>query len=280
MQSAADGLFIHAIAENANSRIRSMPASGYTSSGTQFYAHTGSANNTATVAQHGILSPISGAGVAYYLFGNDASPRYIHCVVEVTSGRFLHWSFGTLLKRGTWTGGGYNHPMFWSTASNTAANQTIPFDVGAPETNSKRYTRCDGLLARSSPAWSQSVGSLTKGVLNANTDPVRYLAASGLNDWTQRSTLAPLYAILKRLDADTISNTTRALHLGEFQDVRFISMEGRNPGDILTIGSDNWHVFPIREKPSSPDTGSSAYSITGTAPNHHTNLSGLAYRET
>lgn len=277
MESEADGLFIHAIAENSSTRIRSMPASGYTSSGTDFFAHSGSANNTSTLTQHVILQPLSGAGVAYHLFGNDSAPRFIHVVAEPTAGHFIHWSFGTIQKYGTWTGGGYSTATSWLPTSTVAGNQAILFDSRSPISASKQYLRCDGLLGRSSPAWSQSAGSLSLGTINGANYPVQTIARQ-MNPWTGRTSLAPIYSILKAADTDSLLNTSRALILGVYQDVRFVSMDGRNPGEVLTLGSDEWLLFPLRWKPPAPSLAGGIFDCGGSSPDSHSNNFGYAYK--
>lgn len=279
MNSDEDGLWVHAIAENSNTRIRSMPASGYTGSGTNFFAHTGSANNTSTVAQHVILSPISGAGVSYYLFGNDAAPRYITVVAETSAGVFLHWWFGTLRKFGTYTGGGYDTAQFYGNSASDNVH-TLPgaqsSGSGTANSSSKHYLRADGLLGKSSPFWTQQPWRNCQGILSGVGDVTRTLVAGGAQQLTGRSLLAPVYAALKNNEGDSM-NSSRLIYLGEVQNTRVISMDGRNAaGEVLTIGGDSWYVFPARSKPSSPSTGESALSVVNNA--NHSNNMGFAYK--
>ena len=278
MESAADGVFIHAISEAASHRIRSMIATGYTGPSTQFYAHAGSANNSATVSDHvHVRAPnFGGTHVAYWLFGNASAPRYIHCVVEVTAGKFLHWSFGTISKfsAGAWTGGGYNTGMFWPDSVPTGSSW--PFSHRPGTANAKAYMRADGLLGAGTPGWKRDFGTVANGLSDTNSF-TNWLMAGGLNSFTQRSVLAPIYAKVEQSESGGVQQN---MILGVFPDVRMVSLDGRIPGEVLTVGSDDWYVFPVREKPASPATGSSAYSMTGSAPNHHFNLLGLAYKRT
>ena len=71
--------------------------------------------------------------------------------------------------------------------------------------------------------------------------------------------------------------------VGHIPDMRFVSMNGREPGEIITIGPDDWYLFPMHIKTTDGvSSTSSAYTNTftsGGAPNNDSNLMGLAYRK-
>ena len=49
--------------------------------------------------------------------------------------------------------------------------------------------------------------------------------------------------------------------------------------ETLTIGSDEWLIFPARQMGAVPTTGTDAYQFTGATPNHQSNHAGYAYKK-
>lgn len=266
----SDGHVVNIIAENTNGRWRAQPSTAWINNSTNFYAHTGTPNSGGAVTTTVQFTLLNGSGVAYHFFASDSAPRYIHVVAETTANRFSHFSFGTITKLGTWTGGGYVTGL---AASTTVVTQTMyPFGYDINITNGTQWLRVDNLVGLGSPGWRQEWGQFET---NDGGEPMtNYLWKCGLDTQTQRSMLAPIFCVAEAAEGQPVS---AGLLLGSIPNARFISMEGRQPGETLTIGSDTWRVFPIREKVSA--TGTAAYTAAGTAPNFHTALSGLAYRQ-
>ena len=273
---SSDGIFVNAIAEAASNRIRSMIATAY-SSGTQFYAQSGAAGGgSSTVSTHTVLGLLSGmSSNNYYLFGNTSSPRYVHAVLEIAAGKFLHWMFGTCAKYGTFTGGGYNTCLYWDPSTNVGIH--VPFAWRPAVTQCTSYLRADSLLGGGSPQWKKDLGFLmyNSGLGAQNLTPI--LAAPGLNNLTMRSHLLPNFLKIEQTETGGVQNN---IVIGHTPDLRFISMDGRAPKDELTIGTDTWKVFPVYTKWPSPASSSNVFLIPqGSAPNSHSSLAGFAFRK-
>lgn len=66
-------------------------------------------------------------------------------------------------------------------------------------------------------------------------------------------------------------NASNAIHIGSFPNVRLCSMEGYNPADEVTFGSDTWVVFPMLRK--------TALAIWGTTHAITSATTGFAYKK-
>lgn len=269
----SDGHVVNIIPDHANTRLRAQPSTAWINNTTNFEDHTGSPNTgglMSTTVQMSLFT--AGAGVAYHLFGNNAGPRYIHLIAETSASRFSHFSFGTITKVGTWTGGGYVTGSAFSTTNSTQMWPAFGYDANV--TNGTQWMRVDNLVGLGSPGWRQEWGSLA--LFDVGQPMVDNLWKCGLDTQTQRSLLAPVYCVAKTNEASTPG---QCVFLGTVPDVRLVSLQGRLPGEVLTIGADDWHVFPLREK-ATPVSDSVAYSFAGSAPNFVSNYLGIAYRET
>lgn len=127
------------------------------------------------------------------------------------------------------------------------------------------------------PTWSEEIGYAHG--YNTGSAGFRGFMGSlywgGLIELSQRTPLAPNF-----LKTEQTGSPGQTIILGHTPDLRIISMEGRNPdGETVTIGSDDWLLFPARTTGSTVQTGSNAYLFTGTAPNHQSNLAGYAYKK-
>lgn len=271
----SDDIWVHAIAVGASDRIHFQPATGYTSGGaTSFEDHPGSPDTSGSANTFGRFEAIPGPHTAYYLFGNGSSPRYIHCVVEVSSGIYSHWHFGTVEKFGTYTGGGYCTSLIWSGAVSTSRP---PFAsagaAGGPPMTSvhAQWFRTDGVLGAGSPNWTREFGPMQNSSQVANLRaPESNLWLGGLMPITQRTILAPIF-LRKNL---TVSVPGRNVLLGRVQDTRLVSMEFHSGGDEITIGSDVWKIFPPRAKNTLP-VDNTMTTFTTTSSGYH----GLAFRK-
>jgi len=270
----SDDLWVHAIAVGASDRIHFQPSTGYTAGGaTAFEDHPGSPDTTAASNTFGRFEAIPGPHTAYYLFGNDSSPRYIHCVVEVSSGVYSHWHFGTVEKFGTYTGGGYVTSLIWSGSASTSRP---PFasagaSIGPAMTSvHAQWFRTDGVLGAASPNWTREFGPLQNAPTSSLRSAEHMLWMGGLMPVTQRTILAPIF-FRKNL---TVSSVGRNVNLGRVQDVRMVSMEFHSGGDEIIIGSDTWKIFPPRAKDTAAiDSGMTTFTTTSSG------YWGLAFRK-
>lgn len=290
--SATDNPFFHFLYDDdtTTARIDCQPSVSDAGISSPYYAHTGSPNTsggngtTVSIGQRGATSSqgFEGASQAYHFFGGSTSDgRYCHVVVEGDAGVFFHLLFGTIEKAGTFGGGAY------MTAMQTRQDGQVmwPFCGSPGNWYSTQWLRCDDVLTGGSYTtdggtsyWSRNFGTCHY----FRQNPAVYYSmpwyCGGLIAYNQRSVLGPNPVVVWE-DAVPGLGDDHAI-LGHIPDCRPCSMFGREPNEIITIGSDDWHIFPVHQKLEGA-TGTSTYTNTntGTAPNNFSNYAGFAYLE-
>lgn len=209
--------------------------------------------NNGGVSSRG-LQQFVGPYPTLYLFSN-ATADYVHCVLEVQTGVFLHLHFGNLIHFGTWTGGGYYSCTVWNLGDNTQGNPiSIPGSNShtAPFDNQPTFV-FDWTVHYEQGAdhWIAPSGDTTQGgvIRRQGRGSVRGGFGRAFKNITESlfSGLIPLAPILigKVQQADT-PPTIR--FIGEVPDFRMINMTNLAPADEFSIGSDTWKVFPLSSK--------------------------------
>lgn len=205
--------------------------------------------------------------------GTDAS--YIHAVIQIGARSWRHFHVGRVLKYGTWVGGNYIFGHFHVQGSGQITdpydgNHTQPFggmrsDNAAFGPQRAGVLHCEG-LAGSGPnnaiIW---FGSTATGISRANTvakivgdvNQSNYdighfkvvswatLLGGGLQQ-IQKSLLAnasPLVpmTVFGKFDFNSVQSWCA---LGTIPDVFRINMKDFSPAETITIGSDDYVVFP------------------------------------
>lgn len=273
----------------ASAHIACQPSVSDGGSGVAFYAHTGSPNTSGsggtfvTMGQRGssVDQGFSGTHTAYFFFtGSTSDGRYCHVIVEGTSGVYFHLYFGTLEKAGTFTGGQYvTAGNFTTTAFNW------PFQFNEAKVNSTSWIRCDEFFTSisvttdaGSSRWHEAPG-----FAHNNTGGSTSYAAGwyqgGLIAFNQRTPFGPNLLVIWNSLSPTPAATLNKI-LGHVPDARLCSMDQREGGDKLTIGSDDWHIFPVHVKDVITDNEAYNDSNPGApAPHHRSNLAGFALLE-
>ena len=107
-----------------------------------------------------------GPYLSYHFFADDTAPfDYIHCVVQVSSGIYRHFGFGSIVKFGdNWTGGEYVFGQYMDTPSTSAPTDTSHvalFDgLGAGVNEERRGATiriASGLPNQGAAVWGVSV---------------------------------------------------------------------------------------------------------------------------
>lgn len=197
------------------------------------------------------INKMPGAFAAYWFFEGD---DYIHIVVEVEAGRFRHLQGGTVEKACTFTGGTYcmGLQLYYNlnTASDPASmNNVYPWATHTISSTSRNFIYADagggdGVqwhssyqsdTYRHSGMWRET-NSLT------GSEPYR-------NGYLRRLLNATPSAVnglpvLERPRA--LIRKTSGLHvnLGAPRDLRLVSIQNHAAGSVMTIGSDEWYLFP------------------------------------
>lgn len=263
---------VYAVVAYDASNIYLMGATGY-ASGSAWNAQPGNSGMTSTT------NFMSGTHKAYHFFAGDT---YMYVVVEVTTNIFRHFNFGLLTKYGTYTGGQFVNGTRWGTLRyyGNYGNDSFcnypdhnyhggPFDALAYESygvnnhvradidgNSNKYWR----IRRADDGNSQARGT----VRNGDVSLMDSLSDRSVNTFNQRTILLPIYV-------DVTRGSGLYSLVGQAPDCRSINMANYNPGQIITIGSDQWVIFPIVQK---TNTWDDQYSYVQSSGNY-----ALAYKK-
>lgn len=226
-------------------------------------------NNTPYVNSEAIDRPIHwtsnmpGPYQAYHFFSGD---DYVHVVVEVTPGSYRHFGFGVLEKAGEITNAVYAHGTRWNYTVNYIDNiindeHNIPFDSfsGNAEHNSIHPA---GTLVR---ADSDGVSPRWISMIDRSSDNSGYFDGWGGFRASGYYTQVPLYPLMRLPPSEL---TGRAVmfpclmgvyrpggfrsFVGSPRDVRWMRIDNLAPGDLFSIGPDQWRAFPIIRK-NGPD---------------------------
>lgn len=201
-----------------------------------------------------------GPCVQYYFFTN-ATGDYIHVVIETIPNEFEMFAFGDLIKQGSYTGGQYvagkywDHGSSWDTWNNTA--HSVMFDGRCSDVN----TYQDHVqINQDSKVWANlhDLDTPYDGYIFGDT---RYYCLSDIHALSSSFTdKAPMFPILLTyIRLNTLSNCA---FIGYVPDIRNVSIENYTPGEVVSLGTDEWMVFPHMKKndPATQDEANSGWS--------------------
>lgn len=212
-----------------------------------------------------------------YLFGANSPKSYIHCVIEFQSGSYAHLAFGEMDKVGTWTGGEYYGAGFWSQGG---GDIDIPQSIEHQEHfTSHQYNagtmkgsiRC----VTTSPTSNWLVmGSTTNAIRNSvqtRASTVTGPRGEWMSEQLMRIRTSPFSGLTPLVPIQVffldIGLTPDVYHyLGQIRDVRGINMTTLTPAELITIGGDDWMVFPMRVR-------------NGAAASENSSVLGFAYKK-
>ena len=205
-----------------------------------------------------------GPFVSYHFFEQDASPAYVHVVVETESEVFRHFGWGEMDKFNDWTGGEYCYGCYIEESTTSTHNDTghVMFMDGVSALTSSTTRRNATIHAEGLPhqgvseKWLHHAGGITSNSSQANwTDSAgqnKQITCGGFRQgpvaWMNgqfRSDVAtghiPMYpqAIFTY---DFSNNFT--YFLGTIPDIRGVEIFNFAPGQEVTVGSDVWVFFP------------------------------------
>lgn len=231
-------------------------STSYDSGGTFFaQPNTSYVNNRIYTSSNRMHGPFQ----AHHLFGTD---DYIHCVVEVTTGNFRHILFGEIDKYGSWTGGEFvatthsiaarpeNFLLFGEHSGGLSSSFSDSFCMVRAVADSKswRWYNSD---------WSDDV-DVTGRVIGSRS--YRDQVLSTPNKWNSLPSMFPIVLSVPKLGG-------LRYPLGHLRDVRAINVSSLQPGQSITLGSDEWMVFPSLQRGSPTnylDSGDYGYAYRKT----------------
>lgn len=210
-----------------------------------------------------------GPFVSYHFFEQDASPAYVHVVVETQNEVFRHFGWGEMEKFNDWTGGEYAYGCYIEEGTGSSPNDTghwLFFDGIQASTNSQTKRNAtihaEGLPHQgASEKWLHHSGGLTNDPSSdsdfddtaGNTKritfggfrggPTAYLMGQFRSDVATGH--IPIYPLA--IFTYDFSNNF-CYFLGNIPDIRGIEVFNFAPGQEVTIGSDVWVVFPTARR--------------------------------
>lgn len=213
------------------------------------------------------------SSMRYWFFESDT---YIHCVAEVSPLSVRHFGFGTLIKKGTWTGGEYSYGSRDDPAggtgssairvvasylldglSGTTSDTTVRPFVGTLHVEGLPNQTASGKWGLT---WAGAVantgtdrgGTARETVIGGfRSGPIA--RAFGRFGGVINNGLLSLYPIGCWYDDRSLA---RFYELGHMPDVRGCNVKNFTVADEITIGGDVWVLFPTRYKSSVSATGS------------------------
>jgi hypothetical protein len=198
----------------------------------------------------------------YWFFEQDASPCYIHVVIEVAAGTFVHFGCGELKKFNDWTGGeylyGHQHP-----SSNTNAllsDSSILLDGFASTSGVAPFVATIHIEGLSNQAVGGKWGLVWASDTNLGTDTAavaRAMVQGGFRGGPIASELGnflaslstgfvPMYPIaLFHVNGNiALASGVKASYLGHMADVRGVHLRNFAAAQEVSIGGDTWIFFP------------------------------------
>ena len=212
----------------------------------------------------------AGPHTAFFFFENDASPAYVHVVVEVDAGRYRHFGFGEIDKVGDWVGGEYAYGLFWDQSTSRIDSPRSNFHAVAMDAQSFQQTlggtlRVDGYPGEPDPAtiWANVLGDTTAG--NDRAGNPRWRAFGGWRGSREfsafhgfpistASAYKPLVPMPIEL-VDFVPAPDLVRRIGFQVDVRMVNIANLDPGQVVSIAGEDWYFFPwIRKQFLENDT--------------------------
>jgi len=251
---------------SGNRSISIHQALAYVNSSTDPGNHTDDSGNgynaafpptDSNVRQERCVSDI-GAGPFTHWFFEDSSPDYIHVVVDIGTNEYRHFGFGNLNKFGNnWTGGEYCYGHYHEGTSPLSVNNTCLLDGFFSATTGSRIRRAatvhmeglpDQLTSKWGHVWGrEATDPPTDSALNIKnfvqggfrSGPAsRVFGAYSGSGAVGNVSLTPVDCFF----GDKANN--RAYFLGSMPDVRSVNMRNFNPAQTVSIGGDDWLMFP------------------------------------
>ncbi len=203
--------------------------------------------------------------ITYYLF-YSGTPDQVCCAIQHDVTKVQHIMFGEISKvhSSAFVGGNWYYATKGinttaissllsisdtglSTCSVTGTGQVVPFPLNGSSlaidnTSGRIHCKVD------STVWTN--GILTTAVQGQVflTDYTRRSLFRSPNTWNSQALLVPMH--LKIRAASTLD-----MYLGYIEHVRLVRIDNYDLGDIITLGSDQWKVFPCLEKNSATRNG-------------------------
>lgn len=224
----------------------------------------------------------NGASIQFWFFESDTNPAYVHIVCETSTGVYVHWGFGELIKIGNWTGGEYCYGHHKDIAF--SGDKFVPLStrnsflldgyVGNQGTPSQKCATVKIVGTEwgeaASVDWGQCIGDVVslsvtndrngdaKAKINGGFRGGLWAESFGFVRGNQNTGIVHMYPI-------NIAHwrASQVKLMGGMADVRGISLRSFAPEQTFVYGGDTWYVFPVLTKDTDTEFG---------------NMQGIAYK--
>lgn len=190
----------------------------------------------------------------FYAITEDGKDLLAACI-EISAGIYRHWVTCDLVKFGAWTGGTYTDSVEWNDGASY-------FDE--PDSSYHRYIadtlhsnaaqtghfRCD--VDGASPNWAtvRDYNDFTTptggiGVMRTQGKLDTPLSSIGYQRWNLRTPLWPLELFITR-------GSSLRSPVGRVPAMRAVNLRNHTPGEIVSIGGDNWQLWPVCARTNTP----------------------------
>ncbi len=213
------------------------------------------------------VGPMAFPTTAYWFFGEA---EYLYFVIEDVPGQFWHGGLGTLNKTHSFSGGHFacgtfDHTSSTITAGNYHGNDPLdgsrnyPFaNVGSPNaTQRNNGIHINGISANMGSTTDSYYGWASNLKTYTGAYPTEYSRAN--NDFVGRTILHPVYVFAK----GTFGGTAFQNLIGTAPNFANVNLKYIGGKEVLTLGSDDWYLFPIRKFNSSMSAVASTELSTG-----------------
>jgi hypothetical protein len=218
----------------------------------------------------------NGAFTAYHFFAHT-NPHCIYVVLEFSPGLYRHFGFGKIDKVGTWAGGAWCAGHLWNRGNSYSVyplpnhgGHSVLLDgllspgttfYGTYNNNSGGTIHVEGLPGMDAASkWGHcvfvSVTDLNVGLDRAGESRIRissgFRCGPALSQFgNQLPNLANGFVPIIPIELFYYreqNGVDGVYYLGKLQNIGHIHLEGIDPAQEITVGSDTWIAFPMVRK--------------------------------
>lgn len=203
-----------------------------------------------------------GAGpfTSYHMYAEtEGGKSFLGMAVEISAGVYRHWLVCDLIKQGAWTGGAYSDSTFHDLTADDinrhdSANHRYLADARSGRSDLGHFAcDVDGL----SNNWVQIANAF---VTTQSTRGIGCVRGNGkwegvwgsqYQKWNLRTPIWPLELFVNR------PSNLRSL-AGRVPALRYVNLRNFIPGEILSIGGDDWQLWPNTARTDTDGSSSSS----------------------
>lgn len=215
---------------------------------------------------------------AYHFFSDDGSttPPYLYVVAETSAGVFRHFGLGKLVGLGVLNSGVFAYGSRWmhDVSSNYISDPDSPWHAVPFDSTSLGFNfALPGTSLRAdsdsiSPRWhsteahtfAQQMWGGIRGQPSNNISQTKAIVHGPVRDSASQMTGRTL---LGKCELAVARQSNLASPVGYPPGIRWVMLDNHDPGDVLTIGTEDWKLFPVIRKNGSlgqPNSGLYGYA--------------------